>query len=194
MSLTIQLLYPPEAVMRIITRLTAGVPTMRLLATVTLLILPSIALANPVGARVQHAWSPAMPACGTPMIYLTFNDNGRTDTLGGVPSFAARAQRHEGIDDHGVMMKRSVGSLNVAPEKPVTLAPNGYHIILVGLEHPLVAGTALPVIPTFAHAGRIMTMAGVQKLGAAMPAMGHAGLDKEMPVRGMASKGRGGAE
>lgn len=189
MSLTIRLRYRPEAVMHIITRFSARVLSMRLLATVALLILPSIALADPAVVRVQNAWSRATPVGGTGVVYLTIIDSGAADTLTGVSSpVAARAELHESIDDHGVMKMRFVGRLNVAPGKPVTLAPDGYHIMLLGLKHPLVAGTAFPVTLTFAHAGRITTMASVQKLAAAMPAMDHGSMGDKMPVTGMGSK------
>lgn len=149
--------------MRIITRLIAGMPTMRLLAPVAMLILPSIAFADPAGVRVQNAWPRAMSADGTGVIYMTIVDTGPADTLTGVSSaVAAGAERHKSVDDRGPMKMRSVGALSAAPGTPVTL--------------------------TFAHAGRITTMAGVQTLAAAMPAMDHRSRCDEMPVNGLGSQ------
>lgn len=172
--------------MRIITRLTAEMPSMRLFATVTLLILPSIAVADPIGVRVQNAWSRGIPAGGTGAVYLTLIDNGRADTLSGVSSAAtARTELHESIDNHGVMKTPSVSGLNVAPGNPLT---SGDHLPLAGRKHLLIAGTASPVMRIFAHAGRITTVPGEQTLAAAMPDMDHRVMGNEMPVSDIGSK------
>jgi periplasmic copper chaperone A len=176
--------------MRIITRLTVRMLTMSLLATVAMLIRPSLALAGRAGVRVQNAWSRVMSAGGTGVGCLTIVDTGRADTLFGVSSpVAAGAAPHESVDVHGVMKMRPVGGLNVTPGKPVKLSPDGYHIMLIGLRHPPVAGgTAFPMMLTPAHAGRITTMAGVQKRAAVMLAMGQGSIGDAMPVSGMGSK------
>jgi copper(I)-binding protein len=151
---------------------------MRLLATLALLLLPAIALADPAAVQVQHAWSRAMPAGGTGVVYLTVIDNGAADTLTGASSpVADRAELHESINDHGVMKMRAVHSLSVAPGKPVTLSPDGYHIMLIGLKHALVAGTSFPVTLHFAHAGNVKVMASVQRMGADMPGTTQGSMD-----------------
>ena len=47
---------------------------------------------------------------------------------------AAEAALHQSINDHGVTKMRPVGSLPIESGKPVTLAPGGYHIMLMGLK------------------------------------------------------------
>jgi periplasmic copper chaperone A len=149
---------------------------MRLFAVLALLLLPAISLADPASVQVQHAWSRAMPAGGTGVVYLTVIDNGAADTLTGASSpVADKAELHQTINDNGVMKMRAVRSLSVAPGKPVTLSPDGYHIMLIGLKHALVAGTSFPVTLHFVHAGNVMAMASVQKMGAAMPGMTQGG-------------------
>ncbi|HTW72366.1 MAG TPA: copper chaperone PCu(A)C [Acetobacteraceae bacterium] len=150
---------------------------MRSLLFAALGLLPAVALADPMGVQVEHAWSRAMPAGATGVVYLTVTDQGAPDTLTGAASpVAASAELHQTIDDHGVMKMRSVASLPVAPGKPITLAPGGYHIMLMGLKQALVAGTSFPVTLTFARAGAVTTTATVQAAGATMPGMDHAGM------------------
>jgi periplasmic copper chaperone A len=143
---------------------------MRSLLVMLLALLPAVALADPMGIQVEHVWSRAMPAGATGVVYLTVTNQGAPDTLLGVASpVAASATLHESIADHGVMKMRPVASLPVAPGKPITLAPGGYHIMLTGLKHALVAGGSFPVTLTFAKAGAVTVTATVQAPGAAMP-------------------------
>jgi len=172
---------------------------MRILLFAVLGLLPAIALADSTDIQVQHAWSRAMPAGATGVVYLTVTDGGAPDTLTGVASqVAASAEVHETIDDNGVMKMRPAANLPVAPGKPLTLAPGGYHIMLLGLKHALVAGTSFPVTLTFAKAGAVTTSATVQAAGAAMPGMDHGsmgGTDHgnmgNMDMHGMSMGGSG---
>jgi len=166
---------------------------MRSILFAVLGLLPAVALADPMGIQVAHVWSRAMPAGATGVVYLTVTDHGAPDTLTGVTApVAASAELHETIDDHGVMKMRPVTSLTVAPGKPLTLAPGGYHIMLMGLKQALVAGTSFPVTLTFAKAGRITATAMVQATGAPMPGMGHGSMGNMdmhgMPMGGSSSK------
>ena len=87
------------------------------------------------GIHVDHVWSRAAMAGHEGVVYLTITDTGTPDTLTGVTTpVAAEAALHQSIDDHGVMKMRPVGSLPIESGKPVTLAPGGYHIMLMGLE------------------------------------------------------------
>jgi periplasmic copper chaperone A len=126
---------------------------------------------NPV--TVPAAWSRAAMAGRTGVVYLTINDTGAPDRLTGVSSpVATTAALHESFDDHGVMKMRPVAGLAVQPDKPVKLAPGGYHIMLEGLKQPLQAGQTFPVTLTFANAGPVTATATVRQAGNGM-AMGH---------------------
>ena len=93
------------------------------------------------------------------------------------------------IDDHGVMKMRSVARLGVTADKPVTLAPGGYHIMLTGLKHDLVVGTSFPITLTFAKGGHVMTMVSVEKPGAAMPGMDGGSMSGAGTMGAMGSAG-----
>ncbi|HVC60167.1 MAG TPA: copper chaperone PCu(A)C [Acetobacteraceae bacterium] len=148
-----------------------------LLASALLCVtLPGLAPAAPAdrnGITVTGAWSRAAMAGRTGIVYLTVTDTGAPDRLTGARSpVAAKATLHASIDDHGVMKMRSVAALPVRPGETLTLAPDGYHIMLEGLKQQLRPGETFPVTLIFAKAGAITATATVQKAGGGM-AMDH---------------------
>ena len=167
---------PPHRTIWITTQNRRGL-IMRSLLVALLTLLPAVTLANPMGIQIEHVWSRAMPAGATGVVYLTVTNHGPPDTLTGVASpVAASAGLHETIDDHGVMKMRPVTSLPVASGKSLTLAPGGYHIMLMGLRQALVTGTSFPVTLTFAKAGTVTVTATVQAAGATMRGMHHSSM------------------
>ena len=71
------------------------------------------------------------------------------------------------------MKMRPVASLTIEPGKPVTLAPGGYHIMLMSLKQALNQGDSFPVTLNFAKAGQVTATAMVEKAGATVPGMDH---------------------
>jgi len=164
---------------------------MRSWLIVLLTLVSAVALADPVNIRIDHVWSRAMPAGATGVVYFTITNHGAPDALTSVATpVAASAGLHESIDDHGVMKMRPVASLAVTPGNPVTLAPGGYHIMLMGLKHALVAGTSFPLTLTFENAGSITVTAMVQAMGATAPATHQRGTG-QMAMPGMPMRGSG---
>ena len=156
-----------------------------------LILVSAVALADPAGIRIDHVWSRPMPAGATGVVYLTVTNQGAPDALTGVTTpVAASAGVHESIDDHGVMKMRPVASLAVTSDKPVMLAPGGYHIMLTGLKQALVAGTSFPVTLTFTKAGRVTVTATVQAMGASVPATHQSGMG-QMGMHGTRMRGSG---
>ena len=147
---------------------------MRPLLAAVLIAMPLAAFADEAGIQVDHVWSRAAMAGHEGVVYLTITDTGTPDTLTGITTpVAAKADLHESIDDHGVMKMRPVASLPIEPGKPVTLAPGGYHIMLMGLKQALKQGDSFPVTLSFAKAGQVTATATVEKAGAAMPGTGN---------------------
>jgi copper(I)-binding protein len=160
---------------------------MRSLFAAVLIVIPIAALADETGIRIDHAWSRAAMAGREGVVYLTITDTGEQDTLTGVTTrIATKAELHQSIDDHGVMKMRPVAALPVEPGKPVTLAPGGYHIMLMGLKQPLKQGDSFPITLSFAKAGQVTATATVQKAGAVMPGMDHGTMSSTgtMPMQG----------
>lgn len=140
---------------------------MRSLLAAVLIAVPLAALADQTGIQIDHVWSRAAMAGHEGVVYLTITGTGVQDTLIGVTTpVAAKAELHQSFDDHGVMKMRSVPTLSIEPGKPVTLAPGGYHIMLMGLKQPLTQGDSFPVTLSFAKAGQVSATATVAKAGA----------------------------
>jgi len=83
---------------------------------------------------------------------------GEEDTLVGASSdVAAAVELHEMVmGDNDVMQMRPVeGGFVLPPDRYLELAPGGYHIMLIGLRQPLVAGETLDLTLHFERAGDI---------------------------------------
>lgn len=138
------------------------------------LLLPIAAFAQANGIAIENAWSRPAAAGRVGVVYLTVKDSGPADTLTGASSpVAARAELHESFTENGVSRMRPVGPLQIEPGKPLTLAPGGLHIMLMGLKQPLKTGETFPVMLTFAKAGEVTANAKVEKPGAAHHQMPH---------------------
>jgi periplasmic copper chaperone A len=76
--------------------------------------------------------------------------------------------------NNGVMKMRPLADgLTLPPGKSITLAPGGYHIMLMGLTAPLKSGEKVPVTLTFEKAGEAKVTFDVQGIGAMSPASGQ---------------------
>jgi periplasmic copper chaperone A len=148
-----------------------------------LFAMPTMVLAQHDGISIDSAWSrTAMPG-RTGVVYLTITDSGAADRLTAVASpIAAKAELHESFTEQGVAKMRAVDALPVTPGKPVTLAPGGYHIMLMGLRQELKPGDSFPVTLSFEHAGQVAATVTVRQGGGGM-SMGHD------PMPGMATPG-----
>ena len=71
-------------------------------------------------------------------------------TLVGVASAAAKVvEIHEMKMEGGMMKMSAVTRLPLAAGKVVELKPGGYHVMLMGLAHPLKEGDTVPLSLTF---------------------------------------------
>ena len=137
------------------------------------------ASADPVKAgdlTIDHAWARATPkGAAVGAAYLTIhNDGASADRLTAISVDFAAAQIHEMKTSNGVMQMREVSDgLEIPAKATVTLAPSGYHVMFVGLKHPLAKGDTVQATLTFAHAGEVKVAVPVLAVGAAGPAPGH---------------------
>lgn len=85
------------------------------------------------------------------------------DTLVSVSSpVAALAQVHETRMESNMMMMRELeAGLPLPAGQPVVLAPNGNHIMLMGVKEPLKAGDTVEISLTFATARPVEVVATV---------------------------------
>lgn len=134
-----------------------------------------IVLAADDGVVVHEAWARASAgAATTAAAYVTLMGGDQPDSLTGVSTpIAASAEAHETINDNGVMKMRPITAVPIPPREMVTFSPGGYHIMLMGLKHPLVAGQIFPLTLTFAHAAPVTVDVKVQAVGHAAPMGAH---------------------
>ncbi len=140
---------------------------------------PALAQTDPAATRptVEHAWARATVAVvKTGAAYFTITGHGAADRLlSATTPVAERAELHMTGNDGNVMRMRPVDGLAVPATGAVTLDPGGYHLMLVGLRQPLVAGQHFPLALTFQNAGAMRVEVVVEAAGAARPMeMNHA--------------------
>ena len=128
---------------------------------------------------ITTMWSRATPggakvAAG----YFTIANNGKAaDRLVSATSpVAGKVEVHEMTMANGVMTMRPLDSgLAIEPGKTVTLAPGGFHLMLMDLKQPLKEGELLAVTLQFEKAGKVDATLHIRGVGAQAPGGGHEG-------------------
>ncbi len=145
---------------------------MRLALTAAALLCAAPAAFAQTGPVVEHAWARATVATAqTGAAYLVVHDSVADQITGFSTPVASMAELHQSRMNNGVMEMRPVASLPVGPGHDVTLAPGGYHLMLMGLKQPLKPGDHFPLTLTFAKAGAVTTDVTVERAGASGPSM-----------------------
>ena len=126
---------------------------------------------------LDHAWARATPG-GAKVggAYLTIENKGATPDklMGGSTPVAARVEVHEMAMNNDIMTMRPVkGGLTVPPGQSVTLAPGGYHIMMMELKGPLKKGDKVPVTLKFEKAGDVNVTFEIEGIGATGPTSGQ---------------------
>lgn len=142
---------------------------------------PSV-IANPAAAHefkagtltLQHPWTRATAGKVGAGYTTIVNTGNSADQLWSAASPATvTVEIHTMTMDGGVMRMRPLpGGIAIPASGTVKLAPGGYHLMLIGLKAPLVAGTLVPLTLTFAKAGAVKVQLKVEAAGASEP--GHA--------------------
>jgi hypothetical protein len=130
---------------------------------------------------VEKPYARATPAGAmSGAAYMTLaNKTQTTDRLTGASSeVAAKVQIHEMKVVNGVMKMREVaGGLAIPAGGSVALKPGSYHVMLMGLKKPLVAGQSFALTLTFAKAGNISVTVPVEAMGATSGNGGMSGMN-----------------
>ena len=107
--------------------------------------------------RVEQTWSRATPpnAINGALFASLSNSTTTNDQLVSVISDVANeVQLHTvEVSADGVKAMRQVPHIVVPASSTVVLKPGSFHVMLIGLKRPLVAGEKLPVTFNFAIAG-----------------------------------------
>lgn len=123
------------------------------------------------GVTVRDAWARATPPGMTvAAAYLTLVGGPRSDRLlSAATPRAAMAELHVVTESDGMSRMRQTAGIEVPAGKTVTLAPQGTHVMLMGLNEPLVAGQQFPLTLQFAAAGAVTVTVVVSAPGDAPP-------------------------
>lgn len=139
------------------------------------LLLPKIASAHQVAAGdlvVQHPWARATAAgAKVGALYLTVrNDGTEADRLLGVSTDAAeRCELHLSATAGDVMTMRMVENMEVPAGGSAAFAPQGAHIMLLGLKAQLKKGAHFAATLHFEKAGDVAIEVAVQGIADLRP-------------------------
>jgi copper(I)-binding protein len=129
--------------------------------------------------RIEGAWARATPPGGkVGGAFITLLNTGDVpDRLVSASSaIAERVELHTHIMNGNVMRMREVeGGIPLPPGETVKLQPGGFHIMLLGLNQGLAAGSRFPLTVTFEKAGSLQVDVPVEAIGSMGPG-GHAGM------------------
>lgn len=127
---------------------------------------------TPRGITIEGAWSRATPpGASVGVVYFDItNHSAQPDRLTGVSSpGAARAELHETTLSGGMMRMSALDSVELPLARTLSFAPEGRHVMLVGLSAPLVAGSRISVTLSFEHAAPQTVQVPVLALDALAP-------------------------
>jgi copper(I)-binding protein len=128
------------------------------------------ALAQSNGVEIKGAWARATPGgAQTGAAYVTLQSPTGDRLTGASTPVAKMAELHSMTMDNGVMKMRQVDGVDLPAGQALSLKPNGYHIMLMGLTQPLKEGQTFPLTLTFAKAGSENVTVTVQKVGSMGP-------------------------
>jgi copper(I)-binding protein len=111
---------------------------------------------------VKNAWVrstvPAQTASGA---FMEITSREAAQLVGVSTPAASSAEMHEMHMEGDVMKMRAVEKLALPAGKPVVLGPGGYHLMLLGLKHPLTRGSRVPLTLQIESAGGKRSTVGV---------------------------------
>ena len=104
------------------------------------------------GPVVSAAWARATaPGVEVGAAYMVIQGGSRADRLVGASSERAdMVHLHDVVEEDGVAKMRSTESVEIPAGQRVELAPKGRHLMLMGLDAPLVAGQTFTIVLRFA--------------------------------------------
>lgn len=120
-----------------------------------LLLLCAASFAHAGDLQVKDAWvRGTVPAQRSTGAFMQLTSPAGA-TLTGASSPAAEAvELHEMSMDKGVMRMRPLPRLDLPSGQSVELKPGGYHLMLLGLKHPLAADGSVPLTLRFEQGGK----------------------------------------
>lgn len=92
---------------------------------------------------VTDAWAPPSLSQAAGVAYITIENKGAADRMTRVEAkrVTSQAELHTHTETaNGVMQMRKLDALEIPAKSTVSMQPGGHHIMLIGLEKPMVDG------------------------------------------------------
>jgi hypothetical protein len=119
---------------------------MKALAAAALLLSAASLPAWAVDVTITDAWARAtMPGQKVSGAYMQIRSDADARLVGASSPVVPRVEVHEMKMDGDVMRMREVQAIELPRGKTVTLAPGGYHVMLMNLQKPIAAGDVIPL-------------------------------------------------
>ena len=135
-----------------------------------------------IAMKAEQAWVRATPPqqkVSTAYVILTSPVDDRL--LGATSPAVGRAELHEMRMNGGVMEMRTLANGVRLPQgQAVGLTAGGYHLMLTGLQHPLVVGQTLLMELHFKRSAPLMVPFQVLPIGSSGPDREKPGVDKDL--------------
>ncbi|QEY58702.1 copper chaperone PCu(A)C [Pseudomonas sp. C27(2019)] len=110
------------------------------------------------GIKVVTAWSRELPPTapvGAAFMHIENHSDLADRLISAESSIAHVTELHAHIHEGDVMRMVKVDTIDVPAHGQLTLEPGGYHVMLIDLKKPLIAGETLPLTLQFEHAGQM---------------------------------------
>lgn len=123
------------------------------------------------GITIAHAWVRAVPPTSKmSAAYLVINNasNDADHLVSAESNVAKNVELHNVRSKDGMMEMYQVKSIGIPAKGMQTLKPGAYHVMLIGLNHPLKVGDEVELTLNFMHAGAVTVKAPVQEGGMMM--------------------------
>src|SRR5574340_546198 len=135
---------------------------------ISLMSLPAWAANISVTDAWVRATMPGQPVGGA---YMRIQSDADARLVGVSSSAVPRVEVHEMKMDGDVMRMREVKAIDLPKGRTVSLEPGGFHIMLMNLKKPIVAGDSIPLTLTIESGGKQQTVevkAEARAMGGAM--------------------------
>jgi copper(I)-binding protein len=119
--------------------------------------------------KIDHPYArPTPPGARTAGVYFTIRNGGKeADRLVNAKTPAAQSAEIHSMTMQGNLMKmRQVPGVEIPAGGEVAFKSGGYHVMLVGVSHPLAVGDQVPLTLTFEKAGPVQVFANVEAANA----------------------------
>lgn len=119
--------------------------------------------------KIDDAWARTGQPGQVSAAFMEIKNKGAADKIVAAHCDCAKAtELHDMKMGDGKMLMVQVPSMDIPAKGELKLKPGSYHIMLIGLNRPLVAGETLPIKVKFEKAGEVTVQAKVKDKAAHM--------------------------